>query len=137
MFGNPHFKPAAHFCGGLGNSTDCHAFVHELDKKTVAGHVKTLFDHLGVDTDLTEELLERVVKTGGILHPVDFEQVQEQYGLRMRGNKSDSHNTATSKSKLTSKDYFQSEEILKKLAEVYQRDYDMFQLEPPRFEDLD
>lgn len=134
VFNNPHFKPAAGFCGGLGSSIDHYAFVHALDKKTVSGHVKTLFDHLGVDETLTAELIDRVVKTGGMLHPIDFERVQQQYGLRMRGNISNSHNTGNSR--LSTKDYFQSERWLKKLVKIYQSDYDMFQLEPPRFEDL-
>jgi hypothetical protein len=134
VFRNPHFKPAAKFCGGLANTIDHYQVVHLLDKKTVGGHVKTLFDHLGVDEKLTEGLLERVVKTGGMLHPFDFNFVQETYGLRMRGNISASHNTA--KAKLRTKDFFQSPEILQKLQNVYKADYDMFHLEPPRFEDI-
>ena len=134
VFKNMHFKPAAKFCGGLDRSIDRYNFVQKLDKTTVGGHIRTLFDHVGVDRKLTEGLIERVVKTGGILHPFDKKYVKNTWGLMMKGNISDSHNTA--KHKLSSKDYFQSEELLKKLQNIYQSDYDVFQLEPQRFEEL-
>lgn len=133
-FGNPHFKPAARFCGGLGASIDHYSFVHLLDKKTVATHIRTLLNHLGVESNLAEGLLKRVVKTGGILHPIDQNHFQEKFGLRVKGNISSSHSTTSSR--LTAKDYFANPSMLQTLTQAYQMDYDMFQLEPPRFEDL-
>ena len=76
VFKNMHFKPATKFCGGLDRSIDRYNFVQKLDKKTVGGHIRTLFDHVGVDRKLTEGLIERVVKTGGILHPFDKKYVK-------------------------------------------------------------
>mmetsp|Transcript_68388 Transcript_68388/g.198241 ORF Transcript_68388/g.198241 Transcript_68388/m.198241 type:complete len:387 (+) Transcript_68388:120-1280(+) len=134
VFANHHFKMSADFCGGLDTTIDHYNMVHLLDKNTVGMHVKDLFDHLGVEKELSEELLDRVVKTGGALHPVDVEKVQKAYGLKLRGNISKSHNTADHK--VSTKEYFGSPEMLKKLQKAYSRDYDMFQLVPPNFDEL-
>lgn len=134
VFSNPHFKASAHFCGGLGKSIDHYSFVHMLDKNTVTTHLKSLLDHLNVDEELAEDLLERIVKTGGKLDPIDADRVKEKYGLKLKGGISPNHHTE--EHHVTAKDYFQSPEILKQLQSVYQMDYDMFQLEPPLFEDL-
>jgi Sulfotransferase family len=134
VFGNPHFKPAAHFCGGLGDTINHYSFVHMLEKDTVSTHLKTLLDHLGVDSELASGLLERVVKTGGMLDLVDINRVQEQYGLKLRGTISLSHHTE--EHHVTAKDYFKAPNILQKLQSVYKMDYDMFQLERPRLEDI-
>ena len=134
VFGNPHFKPAAHFCGGLAETINHYSFVHMLEKDTVSTHLKTLLDHLGVDPELADGLLERVVKTGGMLDLEDINRVHEQYGLKLKGSISSSHHTE--EHHITAKDYFKSPNILQKLQRVYKMDYDMFHLEPPIFEDL-
>jgi len=134
VFGNPHFKASAHFCGGLGQTIDHYSFVHKLEKQTVSKHLTTLMNHLGVDRNLTEGLLERAVKTGGMLNPIDVENVQQMYGLKLRGSISSNHHTEDHH--LTAKDYFKSPDILEKLQSVYKMDYDMFQLEPPSLDEI-
>jgi len=134
-FGNVHFQPAKDFCGGLDATMDYYDMVHILDKKKVPDQVRTLFDHIGVDKNLTEALIQRVVKTGGVIQAEEREYFQRHHGIEIEWSVEPGHNTA-SKDKRTLRKWFGSPKNLERFQDIYNADYDVFGLEPIPFEKL-
>ena len=132
VFENEHFSPAHLFCGGLGTTLDYYDFVHQLRKPTSPDHIQRLLSRLGVDSNVSEALIQNVVKTGGTALDRDQELLRERYPqevtLRGHWTQEKEHNTGSNERNVLQDSYGGTQFGLQMIYKHYGLDYDLFQL---------
>jgi hypothetical protein len=128
VFSNYHWKPMNQHCGGLQTSIDRFQFIHQLDPTTSERLVRNLLTHIGVESNLTDDLIEYVIRTGGTYRLWEQEQVRQKLGIKMGFSATNRrrHNTG---SMFTLSQYFSDDlEKLRTLQRHYEDDYLLFNL---------
>ena len=128
VFSNTHWKPMNQHCGGLKTSIDQFQFVHQLDPKTSGRLIRDLLTNIGVESNLTDDLIEYVVRTGGTYRLWEQEQVRQKFGLKMGFSATNRRRHNTGKI-FTLSEYFNDDlEKLRSLQSHYEDDYLLFDL---------
>jgi hypothetical protein len=131
VFGDEHFAPAHHFCGGLGTTLEYYDFVHQLQTTTSADHIQRLLSMVGVDTNTSDYLIDAVVRTGGTALDENQARLKELYpkGVSLSGSKTQQkdHNTGSNQVGTLESSYGDDEK-LQFIWDAYAGDYDLFEL---------
>lgn len=126
---NPHFAPMSEFCGGLDATLDYYDNVHELNAETVPVHVDSLLRKVGVDPQMTQSLVDDIVRTRGMNKESKNEKLAAQLGVDVGVGKtqSEGHNTEANQQLCQ---YYNTPEKLSFIKELFRVDYDTFRLAP-------
>ena len=125
---NEHWMPMTEFCGGLPTTIHKYDFVNQLNPRTAPDLVRNILLHIGVNANLTNQLINNIVKKGGTARWWQKQQVQKALGISMgfHSMQNQNHNTGTS---ISMREYFGgSMERLQRLQGHYREDYELFDI---------